>query len=374
MAELPTTFKSVRLVERGASSAAADESSADGQWHKIEIHSDAFSVRKRNGGEETQPEEVQLTIRVKGFAYNHRDVWIRRGLYRGIQFGGTLGSDCMGVVVLPQEHELAGKEVLVYPAVNWLEDERGGPDVAGKAFGILGGTVETMGKGTFAEYLHVPASHCVASPPSAPSSQRPIFGPPTTSSSPVSAAASLSGPCSSASQLELTLGSPAAAITRFSWLVNWAPRVALTTPKTFLFFFLDTIEDDWPEQLASLLPPESPFLDAVIDSGGGDISQKTCPLLRPGGIIVNFGCTSGRPLTFTMREVLKNLELRGCTMGSLKEFKQMVQFVEEHKIQPVVHKTLYGFEQVEEGFQIMKAGQQFGKLVVLIDPDTQHKL
>lgn len=75
-----------------------------------------------------------------------------------------------------------------------------------------------------------------------------------------------------------------------------------------------------------------------------------------------------------MREVLKNLELRGCTMGSLKEFKQMVQFVEEHKIQPVVHKTLYGFEQVEEGFQIMKAGQQFGKLVVLIDPDTQHKL
>jgi D-arabinose 1-dehydrogenase-like Zn-dependent alcohol dehydrogenase len=75
-----------------------------------------------------------------------------------------------------------------------------------------------------------------------------------------------------------------------------------------------------------------------------------------------------------MAEVLKNLELRGCTMGSLKEFKQMVQFVDKHQIQPVVHKSLCGFEAVEEGFQIMKAGKQFGKIVVVIDPENQHKL
>jgi D-arabinose 1-dehydrogenase-like Zn-dependent alcohol dehydrogenase len=75
-----------------------------------------------------------------------------------------------------------------------------------------------------------------------------------------------------------------------------------------------------------------------------------------------------------MSEVLKNLELRGSTMGSLKEFKEMVEFVDKHNIEPVVYKTLRGFEQVEDGFQIMKAGQQFGKVVVVIDAENPHKL
>jgi len=283
-------------------------------------------------------------------------------------------------VVLPQEHALAGKEVLVYPAVNWLEDERGGPDVAGKAFGILGGTVETQGRGTFAEYLHVPASHCVVCPPHLDAASAPAV--PLAGLTAFRAVFTKAQVRPSHNVLITGIGG-GVAIWALQFCLAHGANVWVSSSSHHKIQLacqlgakggVDYTKDDWPKQLASLLPPESPFLDAVIDSGGGDIPQKTCRLLRPGGIIVNFGCTSGRPLTFTMGEVLKNLELRGCTMGSLKEFKQMVQFVQEHKIQPVVHKTLRGFDQVEEGFQIMKAGHQFGKLVVLIDPDTQHKL
>jgi D-arabinose 1-dehydrogenase-like Zn-dependent alcohol dehydrogenase len=80
--------------------------------------------------------------------------------------------------------------------------------------------------------------------------------------------------------------------------------------------------------------------------------------------------TTGKPHTLGMGEVLKNIELRGSTMGSLEEFKSAIAFVDKHKIRPVVYKTLDGLEEAEEGFQILKNGQQFGKVVVRISQDA----
>lgn len=73
-----------------------------------------------------------------------------------------------------------------------------------------------------------------------------------------------------------------------------------------------------------------------------------------------------------MAEVLKNLELRTTTMGSLAEFKQMVRFVEDYQIQPIIFKTLSGFKDAAEGFEIIKKGQQFGKVVVkIVDEESE---
>lgn len=89
-----------------------------------------------------------------------------------------LGADAVGTVVEPSGHPLHGKRVLPHTAVNWLEDESG-PD-GPKQFGIvcsaslsakpslpdaqLGGTRQTEGRGTFAEYLAIPADHVVEAP------------------------------------------------------------------------------------------------------------------------------------------------------------------------------------------------------------------
>ncbi|PLW05571.1 hypothetical protein PCANC_26736 [Puccinia coronata f. sp. avenae] len=373
MADLPPTYKSIRIVER---SGAGDGTPS---WHDIEIKESPLAIPTPTT-KDTSNAEIVLTIRVKGFAFNHRDVWIRKGLYRNIQFGSTLGSDCMGTVVSPPDHSLYGQDVLVYPAVNWLDDARGGPDVPGKAFGILGGTHDTDGVGSFTEYIHIPASHCVRSPghldvvsaPAVPLAGLTAFR-----------AVFQKGQVAPSSNVLITGIGGGVAIWALQFCVAVGAQVWVTSSSEHKIKQacqlgakggVSYAEDDWPKPLSSLLPPDNAFLDVVIDSAGADISQKSNRLLRPGGIIVNFGCTSGSPLSFTMAEVLKNLELRGCTMGSLKEFKQMVQFVDKHQIQPVVHKSLCGFEAVEEGFQIMKAGKQFGKIVVVIDPENQHKL
>lgn len=74
-------------------------------------------------------------------------------------------------------------------------------------------------------------------------------------------------------------------------------------------------------------------------------------------------------MPFLMQAVLKNIEVRGSTMGSRKEFKDMIDFIKEKKATPVVSRTVQGIENVDginSLFEDMKKGSQFGKLVIEI--------
>jgi D-arabinose 1-dehydrogenase-like Zn-dependent alcohol dehydrogenase len=88
--------------------------------------------------------------------------------------------------------------------------------------------------------------------------------------------------------------------------------------------------------------------------------------------VVTYGMTLGPKIDWSMGAVLKNIELRGSTMGSRKEFKEMVQFVRDHKIKPVVSKVIKGLDNmpgIEGLFEDMKNGAQFGKLVIEVSSD-----
>lgn len=133
-------------------------------------------------------------------------------------------------------------------------------------------------------------------------------------------------------------------------------------------------EKDWERRLGGLLPKERPVLDAVIDGAGGDVMGKTVKLLKSGGVVVCYGMTLGPKMEWNVQAMLKNVELRGSTMGSKREFGEMVQFVREKGIRPVVSKVVRGLDNLEgiEGlFEDMKGGKQFGKLVILIDREGE---
>lgn len=79
--------------------------------------------------------------------------------------------------------------------------------------------------------------------------------------------------------------------------------------------------------------------------------------------------TLGPKMPFLMSAVLKNIDLKGSTMGSRLEFKQMVQFVNEKNLKPVVSRVVFGIDNIEDIdglFEDMKKGSQFGKLVIEI--------
>ena len=82
-------------------------------------------------------------------------------------------------------------------------------------------------------------------------------------------------------------------------------------------------------------------------------------------------------MDWSMNAVLLNLDLRGSTMGSRKEFKDMVAFVNEKKIKPVVSRVVNGLDNLKEIdtlFDEMKTGSQFGKLVIEIEGGGSSKL
>lgn len=54
-------------------------------------------------------------------------------------------------------------------------------------------------------------------------------------------------------------------------------------------------------------------------------------------------------------------------MGSRKEFRDMVKFVNDKNIKPVISRTVKGIDNLKEIdglFEDMKNGTQFGKLVI----------
>ena len=72
-------------------------------------------------------------------------------------------------------------------------------------------------------------------------------------------------------------------------------------------------------------------------------------------------------MSWSMSAVLKNIELHGSTMGSRKEFADMVAFVAEKGLRPVISKVAHGLDNIqaiEALFDEMKKGSQFGKLVI----------
>jgi D-arabinose 1-dehydrogenase-like Zn-dependent alcohol dehydrogenase len=76
-------------------------------------------------------------------------------------------------------------------------------------------------------------------------------------------------------------------------------------------------------------------------------------------------------MPFLMQAVLKNIEVKGSTMGSRKEFTDMVDFIKTNKVKPVVSRVVQGFDldAINGLFDEMKRGAQFGKLVVEVSKE-----
>lgn len=87
--------------------------------------------------------------------------------------------------------------------------------------------------------------------------------------------------------------------------------------------------------------------------------------------------TTGPKIPFLMQAVLKNIEVKGSTMGSRKEFADMINFIKKTKAKPVVSRVAHGLDldAIDSLFEEMKNGSQFGKLVIEVSKQTgQSKL
>jgi D-arabinose 1-dehydrogenase-like Zn-dependent alcohol dehydrogenase len=104
-------------------------------------------------------------------------------------------------------------------------------------------------------------------------------------------------------------------------------------------------------------------VDAVFETVGDATWAHSMRALRPGGVIVVSGATSGaNPSADLQRLFFLQLRVVGSTMGTRDELADLLTFVTNAGIQPEIGLEL-PLERAEEGFRAMEAGDTGGKIV-----------
>lgn len=315
-------------------------------------------------------------MRVTAAALNHRDLFIRRHLYPGISFTSPMLADASGTVVAlgdGADPSLLDRPVVLSPVRGWDADPAAPEDPRGP---IILGSSKMSPIGMAQEYVVVGEREVEAMPAHLSGTQGaalPLVG--------LTAWRSLvtkSGAAEAGRNILVTGIGGGVALAALQFGAALGCNVYVTSGSAEKLERAKSLgarggvsykAEGWDKELGALLPKDRPFLDAIIDGAGGDIVARSSKLLKQGGAIVQYGMTVSPKMDWLMAANLKNIELRGSTMGSRREFGEMVAFVREKGITPVVSRVVQGLDNIEgiDGlFTEMDEGRQFGKLVVQI--------
>ncbi|OQO07107.1 hypothetical protein B0A48_07675 [Cryoendolithus antarcticus] len=330
------------------------------------------------------PKSNEVTITITAAALNHRDLFLRQHLYPGLKFGVPLLADGTGIVTSTGSSATAkswlGKRVLINPGSGWESDPDGPEAPAGYA--ILGGT-KMNPLGTLGESVTIDASEVEVAPEHLSSLEAAAL--PLTGLTAWRATMVKSGNAKAGRNILVTGIGGGVAIMALLFAVAAGANVYVTSGSEEKIQRANSMgakggvsykEKGWEKKLVDLLPKDRKYLDAIIDGAGGDVVEKGSKLLKAGGVISIYGMTTSPKMPFLMSAVLKNIEVRGSTMGSRKEFKDMVKFIADTKLKPIVSRHVSGLDNldgIDSLFEDMKAAKQFGKLVIEVARESDVK-
>ncbi|QCK15956.1 quinone oxidoreductase family protein [Mangrovivirga cuniculi] len=311
----------------------------------------------------TIPETSEDEILIKGLAaaLNHRDEYIREGLYPGIKDGVTLGSDLCGIVIeAKKDNSLINKRVIVNPNRQWGDSEK----VQSKDFHIMG----LPHNGALAEYCKVPADkifpapdfltdeECAALPLGGLTAYRALFYHGKAEKGQKVLITGIGGGVAQfACQFAIALGCEVYVTSSSEQKAK--KMIDLGAKQSFNYK-----EENWHKELVK---ETNGGVDLVIDSAGGEQMNKYIKATKPGGKIVFYGASAGKTNKFDLHSAFwKQLTIQGSTMGSDNEFEKMLDFVNKHQIHPIIDSEGFNLDNAIEAFDKMKSGKQFGKLVI----------
>ncbi|KIW67697.1 hypothetical protein PV04_06929 [Phialophora macrospora] len=105
----------------------------------------------------------------------------------------------------------------------------------------------------------------------------------------------------------------------------------------------------------------------IIEVGGESTMEQSLKAVAPEGLISIIGFLGGgmgeRKTGFWDCFTSACL-VRGVTVGSKKQFSDMLNFMEDKRVRPVVDEKIFGFEEAREAYEYLQAQKFFGKVVV----------
>ncbi len=312
-----------------------------------------------------EPAEGQALVRLHAAALNHRDSFIREGLYARIKLPAVLGSDGAGEVIkvgAGVHPELVGQRVLVVPCHGWGKD----PRAQGKDFLILG----MPEQGTLAEKIVQPADRLVGMPAHlswAEGAALPLAG-----LTAYRALVSRGGLVKGEHVLITGIGGGVASIAQL-FAQALGAQVSVTSGseeklararQNGAVAAVSYKDPDWGKRLVEAVgrPPS-----LIIDSTGGAQTNTLVNIAAAGGRIVFYGATVGLPDQLDLRRIFfKQLDLRGTTMGTDDDFRAMIDLVARERLKPPVDKV-FPLAHAAEAMKRMDQGAQMGKIVIDLD-------
>ena len=307
------------------------------------------------------PTGNQVLIKLKAAGLNRRDQWIREGMYPNIQAGVVLGSDGCGDVVAEgnEASQWLGKPVVINPNVGWGDN----PVVQSKDYTILGMPTD----GTFAQYIIVEADRLVSKPThldylkaaaiplAGLTAYRAVFGHgQLTAGQSVLISGAGGGVATFAMQFSIAQGANV-------WITSGRESTRDRFNKLGVQGSFDYRKEHWVSEAKAV-----GGFDLIIDSAGGNQFNSLSKLLKPGGKLIFYGATNGVPDRLDLHSLFwRQCTIQGSTMGNDEEFKAMVAFINQHKIEPIIGEV-YSFEQAREALESLKSSREVGKTVLNI--------
>lgn len=124
-------------------------------------------------------------------------------------------------------------------------------------------------------------------------------------------------------------------------------------------------KEDWGKAVWKLT--EKQGADLIVDAIGKETLNTSLRTVRKGGTITVPGGTTGQVVDLDLRYLFwKQVNLLGSTMGSVNEYRHVMDLVAGGVFVPVIGQT-FAVDDAPKAFQTMAANKGFGKLVVQFD-------
>jgi NADPH:quinone reductase-like Zn-dependent oxidoreductase len=298
-------------------------------------------------GERPEPAvpEGWVRVKVKAASLNMHDLWTLRGVgIKPDRFPMILGCDGAGVTD-------DGTEVVLHSVINapgWQGDDTLDPKRS---------LLTEFHQGSFADYVVVPARNVLPKPAGLSFAEAATMGTAWLTAYRMLFVKSGLRP----GQTMLVQGASGGVSTALIQLGRAAGyRVWVTGRSEEKRALAEQVGAHQTFESGARLPER---VDAVFETVGKATWSHSVKALKPGGIIVVSGSTSGPDANAELQRVFfLQLRIAGSTMGTRDELADLLGYLDLKGIRPQIGAEL-PFGEAEQGFRSMQAGETAGKIV-----------
>jgi NADPH:quinone reductase-like Zn-dependent oxidoreductase len=316
-----------------------------------------------------RPDEA--LIEVKACGINHLDLWVRQGL-RGldIQMPHILGSDIVGVVVglgAAVRHLEPGARVLVCPTLSCgvCPACQAGDDNLCREYDVLG----RRRNGGYAERVAVPGVNCLPYPDNLGwehaaavplvflTAWHMLVGRARLKAGEdVLVIGASSGVGSAAIQIARLLGARVIATAGSAAKLERARALGAHEG-------IDHTHGDLAAEVRSLTGKKG--VEVVFEHVGGPVFERAVGALARNGRLVTCGATAGGKASLDLNQLFgRHLTLLGSWMGRRAELIEVLQFVRDGRLAPVVD-SVVPLAEARRAHERIEARLHFGKVVLV---------